>query len=101
MEKGCVTATVTCVTSVYQQLSELGVPAFRVIPTRSSIRDYLSRALLEGKSLRLSRTQIAIGILSIDHYEQVLKEAVSEYDIQRKKSCSSKFWSISVRRRSR
>ncbi|RRJ65222.1 transcriptional regulator [Paenibacillus oralis] len=84
-KKGRVTATVTCVTSVYQQLSELGVPAFRVIPTRSSIRDCLSRALLEGKSLRLSRTQIAIGILSIDHYERVLKEAVSEYDIQRKK----------------
>ncbi|MCH1639938.1 transcriptional regulator [Paenibacillus timonensis] len=83
--RGLVAATVTCVTSVYQQLVELGVPAFRVVPTQSAIRDVLNRALLEGKNLRLSSTQMAIGILSIDHFERVVKEAASEYEIQRKK----------------
>ncbi|GIP46830.1 hypothetical protein J53TS2_04210 [Paenibacillus sp. J53TS2] len=83
--QGLVAATVTCVTSVYQQLVELGVPAFRVVPTQSSIRDVLNRALLEGKSLRLSSTQMAIGILNIDHFERVVKEAASDYEVQRKK----------------
>jgi hypothetical protein len=83
--RGLVHATVTCLTSVYQQLVELGIPAFRVVPTQSAIRDALNRVLLEGKSLRLSSNQMAIGILSIDHYERVVKEAASDYEIQRKK----------------
>lgn len=83
--QGRVNLTLTCVTSVYRRLKELGVPAYRVIPTHSAIRDCLNRALLEGKSLRLSSTQIAIGIMNIDNFAKVAKEASSEYDIQRKK----------------
>ncbi|WP_435921070.1 transcriptional regulator [Paenibacillus sp. DYY-L-2] len=83
--QGRVNITVTCVTSVYRQLIELGVPAYRVVPTHSAIRDCLNRALLEGKSLRLSSTQIAIGIINIDNFAKMAKEASSEYDIQRKK----------------
>ncbi|MNO14263.1 hypothetical protein D3C76_39060 [compost metagenome] len=83
--KGCVDATVTCVTSVYKSLQQLGVPAYRVVPTRSSVRDCLNLALLEGKSLRYSSTQIAVGIMNIDNFTKVAKEASSEYEIQRKK----------------
>ncbi|MBA9086409.1 hypothetical protein FHR92_002887 [Fontibacillus solani] len=83
--KGCVDATVTCVTSVYKSLQQLDVPVFRVVPTRSSMRDCLNRALLEGKSLRYSSTQIAVGIMNVDNFTKVAKEAASEYEIQRKK----------------
>lgn len=83
--KGCVTATVTCVTSVYRTLQELGVPVYRVVPTQSSMRESLNRALLEGKSLRYSSTQIAVGIMNVDNFTKVAKEAASEYEIQRKK----------------
>lgn len=82
---GKVAVTVTCVTSVYHRLIALGVPVFRVVPTQSAIRDCLNCALLEGKSLRYSSTQIAVGIMNIDNFQEVAKEASSEYDIQRKK----------------
>ncbi|MDN4067004.1 transcriptional regulator [Paenibacillus vini] len=84
-KNGRVSVTVTCVTSVYQKLKKLGVPAYRVVPTQSAIRDCLNRALLEGKSVRLSSTQIAVGIMNIDNFAKVAKEAASEYEIQRKK----------------
>lgn len=84
-QAGKVSVTVTCITSVYHRLIALGVPVFRVVPTQSAIRDCLNCALLEGKSLRYSSTQIAVGIMNIDNFEQFAKEAVSEYDIQRKK----------------
>jgi len=84
-EQGRVSATVTCVTSVFHRLKELGVPAYRVVPTHSAIRDCLNRALLEGKSLRFCSSQIAVGIMNIDNFAKVAKEASSEYEIQRKK----------------
>lgn len=83
--EGAVSVIVTCVTSVYLKLMELGVPAFRVVPTQSSIRDCLNRAVLEGKSIRYSNTQIAVGIMNIDNFLRVAKEATSEYEIKRKK----------------
>ncbi|WP_433943174.1 transcriptional regulator [Paenibacillus sp. SN-8-1] len=82
---GKVKVTVTSVTSVYERLKQLGVPVYRVVPTLSSIRDTLNRALLEAKSLKFSSTQIAVGIMNIDNFMKVSKEVASEYELQRKK----------------
>ncbi|USB31939.1 transcriptional regulator [Paenibacillus sp. YPG26] len=83
--EGKVKVTVTSVTSVYERLRQLGVPVYRVVPTLSSIRDTLNRALLEAKSLKFSSTQIAVGIMNIDNFMKVSKEVASEYELQRKK----------------
>ncbi|MGG1660891.1 transcriptional regulator [Brevibacillus sp. NRS-1366] len=58
-------AAVTCVTSVYEALKELGVVVHRVTPTKLSIRASLQNVLLEGKTLHHRNTQIAIGILRL------------------------------------
>ncbi|WP_245339238.1 transcriptional regulator [Paenibacillus shirakamiensis] len=84
-QQGKVDATVTCITSVYNRLQKLGLPVYRVVPTGSAIRDGLNRALLERKSLSFSSSQIAVGIINIDNFLQLTKEASSEYEIQRKK----------------
>ncbi|MNH86317.1 hypothetical protein D3C87_724390 [compost metagenome] len=84
-KEGKVKVTVTSVTSVYERLKQLGVPVYRVVPTLSSIRDTLNRALLEAKSLKFSSTQIAVGIMNIDNFMKVSKEVASEYELQRKK----------------
>ncbi|GIP21615.1 transcriptional regulator [Paenibacillus sp. J22TS3] len=83
--EGKVKVTVTSVTSVYERLKKLNVPVYRVVPTRSSIRDCLNRALLEAKSLKFSSSQIAVGIMNIDNFMKVSKEVSSEYELQRKK----------------
>ncbi|WP_019120365.1 transcriptional regulator [Brevibacillus massiliensis] len=77
-----VDAVLTCVTAVYKRLVEWGVPCYRIIPTKSSITDCLQRAELEGKSVYFSDTQLAIGIISVEGFQN---RSDSEYDIQRKK----------------
>lgn len=78
-----VDAILTCVASVYWELRRLGIPCYRVTPTKSTIQDGLHRAQIEGKNFQLSDTQIAIGIINIENI--VKKWSSSEYDLQRKK----------------
>lgn len=78
-----VDAVFTCVTSVYNQLLELGIPCYRILPTRSSINDCLQKVQLEGKSVQLSDTQLAIVIIHLEDFFE--KFGASEYVLQRKK----------------
>ncbi|CEH32522.1 hypothetical protein [Aneurinibacillus migulanus] len=78
-----VEVVLTCVASVYNQLVSLGVPCYRIIPTRSTIRECLQRVQLEGKSSQLSGTQLAIGIIWIDDFS--MRQSSAEYEVQRKK----------------
>src|SRR5690606_21588771 len=43
---------ITCVGLVYEKLTELGVPASRIIPTRSAVRNTLELMLLAGQKKR-------------------------------------------------
>jgi hypothetical protein len=76
---------ITCVNSVYESLKGLGVLVFRVLPTKSAIRNSLNNVLLEGKALHQSDTQIAIGILHFNNLLSSSKKPLSEYGTQRKK----------------
>ncbi|RXT02778.1 transcriptional regulator [Ammoniphilus sp. CFH 90114] len=78
-----VDAVLTSVASVYKNLVELGVPCYRIFPTKSMIHDGLQRAQLEGENVHLSDTQLAIGIINVDNFSK--KRSSSEYEIQRKK----------------
>ncbi|MED4750600.1 transcriptional regulator [Brevibacillus choshinensis] len=78
-----VDAVLTCMNSVYKQLVQLGVPCYRIIPTKTAIQECLQRAELEGKSVHLSDKQLAIVIISVDSFAQ--KSGTSEYELQRKK----------------
>ncbi|WP_067725889.1 helix-turn-helix domain-containing protein [Oceanobacillus damuensis] len=73
---------ITCVGSIYERLKTTGVPAFRIIPTRSSVRSSLSQVLMEGKNLRQLDSQIAVGIINLSNmYED---DYLSEYQLQRR-----------------
>ncbi len=64
-QKRQIDQAITCVTSVYERLLELGVPCYRIIPTQSAICDSLKLVQLEGKSLEVGNTQLAVCIVSI------------------------------------
>jgi len=64
-QKRQIDQVITCVTSVYERLMELGVPCYRIIPTQSAICDSLKLVQLEGKSLEVGNTQLAVCIVSI------------------------------------
>lgn len=74
----------TSVYLVYQRLLELGVPVYRIAPAKSSIRNSMQRALLEGQSTRHAESQIVIGIIRLAD-DAASGGAVSEYQLRRRK----------------
>ncbi|OCA92349.1 hypothetical protein [Pseudobacillus wudalianchiensis] len=91
--------TATAMTSyylVYEKLKKLGIPAFRVTPAKSAIRQTLQQVLLEGKSLYQVESQIAIVIIGfsqntdkpdqsvdkqvINRREEILRQIIAEYE---------------------
>ncbi|MED4784886.1 transcriptional regulator [Brevibacillus choshinensis] len=82
-QNGEIDAIFTCVNAVHKQLIERGLPCYRIVPSKMLIHDCLSQALLEGKSVQLKDTQLAIVIISLDSLSHNWN--TSEYDVQRKK----------------
>lgn len=84
-EKGEADVLITGLRSTYNQLKELGLPAYRLIPTKSSIRETFSLAILEAKTLQNKDSQAAIGILCVDNCGEQAGAGKTEYDFQRMK----------------
>ena len=76
-------AAVTCVTSVYERLHHSGVPCYRIIPTRSVMRDTLRMTQLEGEGVKLRDAQLVIGTISVGGKADCFR--TSEYLTQRRK----------------
>ncbi|NMC32560.1 MAG: transcriptional regulator [Veillonellaceae bacterium] len=55
----------TCVTSVYNRLKELGVKSYRILPTRPVIADALKMVQLERKKREIGSTQLAVYMVSL------------------------------------
>lgn len=81
-KNGRIDIAITCVGLVYNRLLELGVPAVRVLPTRSAVRSTLQLVLAEGLKIKNQNSQIAIGI--IDLSELFNQKDLIEYQLQRK-----------------
>ncbi|MEG6584849.1 GTP cyclohydrolase [Dendrosporobacter sp. 1207_IL3150] len=75
---------VTCFHSSFRKLKQLGIPAFRIWPTRSNIRSMLSTAINKVEAARFKGGQIAIHHIVIGGYDDFVREAASGYDAKRK-----------------
>jgi hypothetical protein len=75
-------AAVTCLQKTYEELNKLGIPAYRIYPTRSIVRQYLEKALLYGESVKLKETQIALIIVRAEDVNDMLNER-SSYQVKR------------------
>ena len=73
---------ITCVGLVYEKLTELGVHASRIIPTRSAVRNTLEHMLLAGQKKRQQDAQIAVGIIDLRSLRD--DNQLTEYQIQRR-----------------
>lgn len=82
-QSGQTKLAVTCFYSSFLNLRKLGVPAFRIWPTRSTIRAALSNTVNRVEADRYKGSQIAIHHIAIDGYEEFVKSA-SGYDVKRK-----------------
>lgn len=79
----------TCYHSVYQQLLELQVPCQRIFPSKTTIKEGFHWVMLEGKSIHLKGSQLAIGIIHIDPYSKNL--SLTNYDMRKKRLMLQKF----------
>jgi GGDEF domain-containing protein len=84
-EAGRTELIVTGLRSAYDRLCVLGLPAYRLKPTRAAIRETFQLAILEAKALRNKATQATVGILNIDNFSEWASTTKSEYEIQKAK----------------
>lgn len=83
--QGKILVAMTTYYVVHQKLQELGIPAYRLVPAKSTIRNTLQRVFLEGKSLHQAESQIAIGIIGFQEIRDSDKRTISEYQMKRRK----------------
>jgi hypothetical protein len=74
---------VTCFYPSYLELKKLGVPVFRIWPTRHNIRSILATAINKVEAARYKGGQIAIHHIAIDDYDHFVREVASGYDVKR------------------
>ena len=74
---------VTCFLSTYNELKQLGVPTFRIWPTRDNIRTMLTIAISKVQEIRSKGSQIAIHHIAIDRYHELIAEVASNYEAKR------------------
>ncbi len=84
-KEGKINAAITCLYSAYRVLKEKGVPAFRAIYPKATIRQTLEDIIHEITKNRLKIMQIAVVLVNIDNFNKVVKKSGSEYFIQKTK----------------
>jgi hypothetical protein len=67
----------TCLSTTYRNLKALGVPVFRMLPTRHLIREHINRAIYKGSVEKIRATQMAVQIVKI---KNVSKSISTEYE---------------------
>ena len=82
-EKGQIQAAVTCFQQTCEELNAMGIPTFRIWPTRDSIRASLDAAARVAESMRFLEAQIAVVHVAVDGYENLIREVNSSYDVNR------------------
>lgn len=81
-KNGNTNIAVTCFCATYEKLKQMGVPAFRIWPTRSNIRTTLDIAISFFEAQRFKGGQLAIQHIAIDDYDDIVR-ASSSYGVKR------------------
>lgn len=68
---------VTCFFATYQNLRKMGVPVFRIWPTRSTIRTTLDITISTFEAQRFKGSQLAIQHIVIDGYDDIVRASSS------------------------
>ncbi|WP_129600214.1 hypothetical protein [Anaerophilus nitritogenes] len=78
-----VNAVATCLGETYRNLKKLGIPAYRLYPTRPLIREYITKAIYKGNVERIKATQIALQIVKTKNKSRSIS---SEYEFLKLKN---------------
>lgn len=84
-EAGRCGVSFTGVWQVAEQLGRLSLPCELIVPSDQDIIVTLERALLSTESRRSKESQIVVGMLSVDRFEQMARIRSSEHELQKLK----------------
>ena len=82
-QEGKVDNCITCLRSIYDQLRLENIPAYRVTPTRSNIRETLSTAIQQWETMHFKQSQIAAILVKIQGIEKKDDHNMVSYDLHR------------------
>lgn len=81
--EGKIDFCITCLTSAYEDLKNLQIPSYRIVPTMSSIREALGLANLEARNLIFKEAQLCVGVMRILNRQEMRNYSSSEYEQKR------------------
>ncbi|WP_153722020.1 helix-turn-helix domain-containing protein [Sporosarcina cascadiensis] len=81
--EGKVSVCVTCLSDVYEALTSVGIPVYRVTPTLANIRTTFSTALQQWEALNFKQSQLTVMLISIDNINKIEKPHSFSYDLHR------------------
>ncbi len=82
-QQGMVQACVTCYRAVYEELKKRNVPAYRITPTRTAIRQTIKRSRQQGETLHFKKSQIAVQIIQVEDMNNIISEDTFSYEVYR------------------
>lgn len=74
---------VTALHSVYQELQKKNVPSFRLVPTKTTIKETLDRISDNSELSHFKKSQIAVVMIQIDELFLLKGEGLMTYDVNR------------------
>lgn len=74
---------VTALHSVYQELQKNQIPSFRLVPTKTSIKETLDHIRENSKLSHFKKSQIAVVMIQIDELFLLKGEGLMSYDVNR------------------
>lgn len=78
LRSGKAKIAVTSVHAVYDQLEAAGIPCFRMIDPVSNILRAMEKVTQQAHLTRSESTKIAVGLLEVDHTEQLSQQIVKQ-----------------------
>jgi hypothetical protein len=74
---------VTALHSVYQELQSKKIPSFRIVPTKTSIKETLDHINENSELSHFKKSQIAVVMIQIDELFLLKGEGLMAYDVNR------------------
>lgn len=74
---------VTCLRAVYEQLQSLGIPVYRISPTRANIRHTFKTAYHQWETQHFKQSQIAVMLIKTGNMESATDHHALSYDLHR------------------
>lgn len=80
---GEVDSCITCIHSVFKRLKSIGIPTYRITPTKMVIRETIEQACQTNETIRFKNSQISVILIQIHEMNKLIGENDVSYNAHR------------------